>query len=359
MNPTTLQIVWFVLIAVLFTGYFVLEGFDFGVGMLLPFLGKRSEPDGDKRRRLIINTIGPVWDGNEVWLLTAGGALFAAFGGWYATMFSGFYLPLFLILLALIVRVVAIEWRGKISDVKWRRWCDVGIGIGSWVPAILWGVAFANIVRGVPIEFRDPNHVYTGGFWNLLNPYAIVGGLTTLVVFLTHGAIFIALKTKGQMRQDAVKTAASLSLAMLVIAGTFLVWTQLAYGKTWTWAIVAIGAAAALVVVYATNKEKEGLAFLGTAIAIVSTVVLLFGSLYPYVMPSTLGSDQGLTIVNSSSSEYTLMVMTWAAGLITPIVVMYQAWSYWVFRKRLSIEDVPDTPAGLSLTDPDSVQTGK
>lgn len=355
MNPTTLQIVWFVLIAVLFTGYFVLEGFDFGVGMLMAFLGKGRGPesaaDGDKRRRLIINTIGPVWDGNEVWLLTAGGALFAAFGGWYATMFSGFYLPLLLILLALIVRVCAIEWRGKINDPKWRKWCDVGIAVGSWVPALLWGVAFANIVRGVQIEFRDPNHVYLGGFWNLLNPYALVGGLTTLVVFLTHGAIFIALKTKGQMRSDAVKLAANLSLAMLVIAGTFLVWTQLAYGKTWTWALVAIGAAAALLVVFATNKQREGLAFLGTAIAIMATVALLFGSLYPYVMPSTLGDDQGLTIMNSSSSEYTLMVMTWAAAIMTPIVIGYQAWSYWVFRQRISIDDVPNQPAGLPLSE--------
>ncbi|WP_440713049.1 cytochrome d ubiquinol oxidase subunit II [Gordonia sp. FQ] len=349
MNPSALEIVWFVLIAVLFTGYFVLEGFDFGVGMLMPFLGRSSEHDGDKRRRLIINTIGPVWDGNEVWLLTAGGALFAAFGGWYATMFSGFYLPLFLILLALIVRVCAIEWRAKINDPRWRLWCDVGIGIGSWVPALLWGVAFANVVRGVPIEVRGPNHVYTGGFWNLLNPYGIVGGLTTLVVFLTHGAIFIALKTKGQMRDDATKLAASLSVAMLVIAGTFLLWTQLAYGKDWTWALVVIGALAAVGVVIATNLRREGWAFLGTAIAIAATVGLLFGSLYPYVMPSTLGSDQGLTIMNSSSSQYTLVIMTWAAVIMTPIVIGYQAWSYWVFRKRLSIDDVPETPAGLSL----------
>lgn len=349
MNPSALEIVWFVLIAVLFTGYFVLEGFDFGVGMLMPFLGRSSEHDGDKRRRLIINSIGPVWDGNEVWLLTAGGALFAAFGGWYATMFSGFYLPLFLILLALIVRVCAIEWRAKINDPRWRLWCDVGIGIGSWVPALLWGVAFANVVRGVPIEVRGPNHVYTGGFWNLLNPYGIVGGLTTLVVFLTHGAIFIALKTKGQMRDDATKLAAALSVAMLVIAGTFLLWTQLAYGKDWTWALVVIGALAAVGVVIATNLRREGWAFLGTAIAIAATVGLLFGSLYPYVMPSTLGSDQGLTIMNSSSSQYTLVIMTWAAVIMTPIVIGYQAWSYWVFRKRLSIDDVPETPAGLSL----------
>ncbi|GAA3956217.1 cytochrome d ubiquinol oxidase subunit II [Gordonia caeni] len=347
----TLEVFWFCVIAVLFVGYFVLEGFDFGVGMLMPFLGRRAEPDGDKRRRLVINTIGPVWDGNEVWLLTAGGALFAAFGGWYATMFSGFYIPLFLILLALIVRVCAIEWRAKINDVKWRRWCDVGIGIGSWVPAILWGVAFANILRGVPIEFRDPNHVYTGGFFNLLNPYAILGGLTTLVAFLTHGAIFIALKTKGEMREDASKLAASLSVAMLVIAGTFLVWTQLSYGKTWTWALVAVGAVAVLVAVVAAQMRREGIAFLGTAIAIAGTVAMLFSCLYPNVMVSSLGEAHNLTIYNTASSHYTLVVMTWAAVFMTPVVIAYQAWSYWVFRKRVSIDDVPETPAGLPVSD--------
>lgn len=347
----TLEVFWFCVIAVLFVGYFVLEGFDFGVGMLMPFLGRRAEPDGDKRRRLVINTIGPVWDGNEVWLLVAGGSLFAAFGGWYATLFSGFYIPLFLILLALIVRVCAIEWRGKINDVKWRRWCDVGIGIGSWVPAILWGVAFANILRGVPIEFRDPNHVYTGGFFNLLNPYAVLGGLTTLVAFLTHGAIFIALKTRGEMREDASKLAASLSVAMLVIAGTFLVWTQLAYGKTWTWALVVVAAVAVLVAVVATQLRREGIAFLGTAVAIAGTVAMLFCSLYPNVMVSSLSAADNLTIYNTSSSHYTLVVMTWAAAFMTPVVIAYQAWSYWVFRQRVAITDVPSTPAGLSVSD--------
>ncbi|MFC0314544.1 cytochrome d ubiquinol oxidase subunit II [Gordonia phosphorivorans] len=355
----SLEAFWFCVIAVLFVGYFVLEGFDFGVGMLMPFLGRHSTGDltpeqaraeGDKRRRLIINTIGPVWDGNEVWLLTAGGALFAAFGGWYATMFSGFYIPLFLILLALIVRVCAIEWRPKINDVKWRRWCDVGIGIGSWVPALLWGVAFANLLRGVPVEFRDPNHVYTGGFWNLLNPYSLVGGLTTLSIFLTHGAIFIALKTKGQMREDATKMAAALAIATLVIGGTFLVWTQLSYGKDWTWALVVVAALGVLVAVIATQLRREGIAFLGTAIGIAGTVALLFSCLFPNVMISTLGGENTLTIYNTSSSHYTLVVMTWAAVFMTPVVIGYQAWSYWVFRKRMAIEDVPEQAAGLSIS---------
>jgi len=347
----TLENFWFILIAVLFVGYFVLEGFDFGVGMLLPFLGRRDHPDGDKRRRLIINTIGPVWDGNEVWLITAGGALFAAFGGWYATMFSGFYIPLFLILLALIVRVCAIEWRGKISDPKWRAWCDVGIGIGSWVPAILWGVAFANILRGVPIEMDGPNHVYTGGFWNLLNPYALLGGITTAVVFATHGAIFIALKTKGAMRDDAARAAAGLSVLTLVIAGSFLLWTQLAYGKDWTWAITAVAALGAVAMVAAAFARREGVAFVANCIAIAGTVALLFGALFPNVMVSSTDEAFNLTVENTSSSHYTLVIMTWTAVIMTPVVIAYQAWTYWVFRKRLSVEDVPDAPAGLPMSD--------
>ncbi|MFT4088003.1 MAG: cytochrome d ubiquinol oxidase subunit II [Gordonia sp. (in: high G+C Gram-positive bacteria)] len=358
----SLETFWFALIAVLFVGYFVLEGFDFGVGMLTPILG-RARPDdlpegveptkealaenGDRRRRLILNTIGPLWDGNEVWLLTAGGAMFAAFGAWYATLFSGFYLPLFLILLSLIVRVCAIEWRGKINDRKWRMWCDVGIGLGSWIPAILWGVAFANIVRGVPIEMRGHDHVYTGGFFNLLNPYALLGGLTTLLVFLTHGAVFIALKTAGQMRDDAARLAARLAIAAAVVAAVFLIWTQLAYGKPWTWALVAVAAAAAVALVAATQMRREGIAFAANCVAIAGTVALLFCSLYPYVMPSSTVKAASLTIENSSSSHYTLVIMTWAAVVMTPIVIGYQAWSYWVFRKRLSLHDVPETPAGL------------
>ncbi|AVL99650.1 cytochrome d ubiquinol oxidase subunit II [Gordonia iterans] len=349
----SLETFWFCLIAVLFIGYFVLEGFDFGVGMLMPFLGRSHEDEsdplsGDKRRRLVINTIGPLWDGNEVWLLTAGGAMFAAFGGWYATLFSGFYLPLFLILVALIIRICAIEWRAKINDPQWRRWCDVGIGIGSWVPAILWGVAFANIVRGVPIELDGPNHVYTGGFFNLLNPYALLGGATTTLVFLTHGAIFVALKTKGTMRDDASRLAARLAVPTLLVAGGFLLWTQLAYGKGWTWIVFAITVVAAIAMVAMTQARSEGWAFVANAIAIAGTVALLFGSLFPNVMPSSLNPDWSLTVSNSSSSHYTLVIMTWAAAVMTPVVIGYQAWSYWVFRKRLSIDDVPDVAAGLS-----------
>ncbi|MGW0039186.1 cytochrome d ubiquinol oxidase subunit II [Gordonia sp. NPDC003376] len=346
---------WFILVAVLFIGYFVLEGFDFGVGMLMPFLGRTHTggddrvaasdevADPDKRRRVLLNTIGPVWDGNEVWLLTAGGALFAAFGGWYATMFTAFYLPLFLILIGLITRVVAIEWRGKVNDPRWRQWCDVGIGLGSWIPAILWGVAFANVVRGLPI---DADHQYTAGFFNLLNPYALLGGLTTLLVFLTHGAIFLGLKTSGVLQQDAMKYAKLLAIPTLVVAAAFLLWTQFAYGNGWTWIPVLIAAVAAVVMVAATQVQREGIAFAATCIAIAGTVATLFSVLFPNVLPSTTNSAWNLTIDNTASSNYTLTVMTWAALIITPVVICYQGWTYWVFRKRISIEQIPK-PAGL------------
>ncbi|MGC5249167.1 cytochrome d ubiquinol oxidase subunit II [Gordonia sp. DT219] len=347
---------WFIVVAFLFVGYFVLEGFDFGVGMLMPFLGashtggdesvspQDDAADPDKRRRVLLNTIGPVWDGNEVWLITAGGALFAAFGGWYATMFSAFYLPLYLILVGLIVRVVAIEWRSKINTVRWRTWCDVGIGLGSWIPAILWGVAFANVVRGLPI---DAQHQYTGGFFNLLTPYALLGGATTLLAFLTHGAVFLGLKTAGVIQQDAMRYAKVLAIPTLVVAAAFLLWTQFAYGNAWTWIPVVIAAVAAVVMVVATQMQREGLAFVANCIAIAATVSTLFAVLFPNVLPSSTDSAYNLTIANTSSSSYTLTVMTIAAVIMTPVVIAYQAWTYWVFRKRISIEQIP-MPAGLS-----------
>ncbi|AMY23873.1 cytochrome d ubiquinol oxidase subunit II [Rhodococcus fascians] len=337
---------WFLIIAFFFVGYFVLEGFDFGVGMLMPILGRHPDPvTGEKRRRAVLNTIGPVWDGNEVWLITAGGALFAAFPEWYATLFSGFYLPLLLILVALILRICAIEWRGKIDDPVWRRRCDIGIGIGSWVPAVLWGVAFANIVRGVAI---DENKKVTAGFFDLLNPYALLGGVTMAVVFALHGAVFIALKTSGDVHEDSVKMAAWLSVPAVLVGGAFALWTQLAYGKTWTWVLFAVAAVALLLVVALTAKVREGWAFVFTCIAIVAVVVLLFASLFPNVMPSSTDAAFDLTIANASSSPYTLTVMTWAAAFAAPVVLGYQAWTYWVFRQRISSAQIPDS-IGLSV----------
>jgi len=328
-----LALIWFVLLAVLWTGYLVLEGFDFGVGMLLPWVGKN-----DKERRVALNAIGPVWDGNEVWLLTAGGATFAAFPEWYATMFSGFYLPLLLILVALIVRAVAIEYRGKIDTDAWRRrWDRVIIG-SAWVPSILWGVAFANLVRGVNL---DANHRYAGTFFDLLNPFALLGGAVTLVLFLSHGAIFLALKTDGVVRERAQRLATRFAYAAIVVAGAWALWAQLAYSVPWTWAAVAVAAASLVAAALMVSRGRMGWAFTLNALAIVSAVVLIFGSMYPDVMPAH-NPAHSLTIHNASSTDYTLGVMTWVALIFTPVVLAYQAWTYWVFRKRLSAAHIPD-----------------
>ncbi|MBO3083931.1 cytochrome d ubiquinol oxidase subunit II [Cellulomonas fengjieae] len=333
-----LTTVWFLLIAVLWTGYLVLEGFDFGVGMLLGLLSRGDRAAKDRDRRVMINTIGPVWDGNEVWLLTAGGATFAAFPEWYATMFSGFYLPLLLILLALIVRVVSFEWRGKINDDRWRALADRSLMVGSWVPAVLWGVAFANLVRGVQL---DAEHQYVGGFWALLNPFALLGGATTALIFLTHGAVFLALKSDGEIRARAGAFAARSSLLTLLVAGVWAVWAQLAYSVPWTWAAVVVAAGALVVLVAATQRRREGLAFIASAVAIVAAVVLIFGSMYPDVMPA-FDPANSLTVTNASSTDYTLTVMTWVAVALTPLVLIYQGWTYWVFRKRVSSAHIPE-----------------
>ncbi|RSM68045.1 cytochrome d ubiquinol oxidase subunit II [Actinoplanes sp. ATCC 53533] len=332
-----LTTVWFGLIAVLWAGYFLLEGFDFGVGILLPILGR-----DDRERRLLINTIGPVWDGNEVWLLVAGGATFAAFPEWYATLFSGFYLPLLIILVALILRGVAFEYRGKRDDAVWKRRWDYCIIGGSLVPALLWGVAFGNIVRGVPL---DANHEYVGGFFNLLNPYALLGGLTTLTLFTLHGAVFLALKTGGEMRERAGRLAAGLAVPVIAIAGGFLLWTALAHHDPAGW-ILSGGAALALVgAAVATRLRREGWAFLASGVTVVLATFALFVTLFPDVMPSTIADANSLTTTNAASTPYTLRVMTWVAVAFTPIVLVYQGWTYWVFRKRLTVEHIPVAPA--------------
>ncbi|MGZ4447059.1 MAG: cytochrome d ubiquinol oxidase subunit II [Nocardioides sp.] len=335
-----LTTVWFMLIAVLWTGYFALEGFDFGVGMLLPVLA-----ENDQERRVLINTIGPVWDGNEVWLLVAGGATFAAFPEWYATLFSGFYLPLLLILVALIVRGVAFEYRAKGHGQQWRGRWDLAIVVGSAVPAVLWGVAFANILRGVPI---DASGEYVGGFFNLLNPYALLGGVTTLLLFLTHGAMFVSLKTDGRIRHDARALAARLGLGAALAAVAFLLWTQLDTGDTLS-AVLFTGAAASLVLgLVAVGAGREGWGFLGTFVTIVLAVAGLFVALFPDVMPTSLASGTSLTTTNAAATAYTLRIMTVVAAVFTPLVLAYQAWTYWVFRQRISVHHIPAPrqPAG-------------
>ncbi|MER7506083.1 cytochrome d ubiquinol oxidase subunit II [Nonomuraea pusilla] len=316
-----LTTIWFLLIAVLWTGYFVLEGFDFGVGILLPFLGRTPG-----ERATVVKTIGPVWDGNEVWLLVAGGATFAAFPEWYATLFSGFYLPLFLILLALIVRGVALEYRNKSDSPKgWDR----AFFWGSLGPALLWGVAFANIVRGVPL---DADHEFTGNLFTLLNPFALLGGVATLLLFTLHGAVFLALRTTGELRERATRAARTLApLTVLVVLG-FLV---AARAGTVSWAAVAVAAAGMAVALVATLRGRDGWAFTGSALGIAAFVATLFTSMWPNVMPA-LDPANSLTVTNAASGPYTLTVMTWVAAICTPVVLGYQAWTYWVFRKRLT-----------------------
>jgi cytochrome d ubiquinol oxidase subunit II len=292
----------------------------------------------EARRRVLINTIGPVWDGNEVWLLVAGGATFAAFPEWYASLFSGFYLALLIILVALILRGVAFEYRGKVDSAAWRRRWDLAIILGSGVPALLWGVAFGNIVRGVPL---DAGHLYTGSLLDLLNPYALLGGLTTLALFTTHGAVFLALKTDGPVRADARRIAARVGLVTVAVAGAFLLWTQWAYGSGLTWATAALAALALVGALVANGRGREGWAFLATAVTIVLATVTLFANLYPYVLPSTVDPSFGLTVDNASSTPYTLRIMTWVAVAFTPIVLLYQGWTYWVFRRRLKVTDIP------------------
>jgi len=346
---------WFIAIAVLWAGYFVLEGFDFGVGILLPFLGRGD----DTTKRVMINTIGPVWDGNEVWLLTAGGATFAAFPAWYAAMFSAFYLPLLLVLVALIIRGVAFEYRGKRDHPRWRAGWDAAIFLGSLLPALLWGVAFGNILRGIPLNVAQH---FTGNFFTFLNPYALLGGVTTLTLFTLHGALFLALKTTGDLRERAVKAATGVGLVAIAAGAGFLAWTELSYrasatsGEGIASACCAAFAAAALVTgLLAGWRGREGAAFAASAIAIAAATAAMFAALYPRVLPSTLSAAYDLTTANAASAAQTLAVMTVVAGIFLPFVLAYQSWTYWVFRKRVTAppqslpqpaQTTPPTPGG-------------
>lgn len=334
-----LQELWFGVIAVLFLGFFILEGFDFGVGMLMEPLARVGKGDREIQRRAALNTIGPVWDGNEVWLITGGAGMFAAFPGWYATVFSTLYLPLLAILFGMILRPVAIEWRGKVDDTKWRGWADFGIAAGSWLPAVLWGVAFAILVRGLPVDANHQVHLSVG---DVLNVYTVLGGLATAGLFLLYGAVFIALKTSGSIRDDAMRFAVWLSLPVTALVAGFGVWTQLAYGKPWTWLVLTVAVVAQLAAVALVwRRAREGWAFLCLGVVVAAVVVLLFGALYPNLVPSTLNPQWSVTIYNASSTPYTLKIMTWVAAALAPLAMVYQGWTYWVFRQRISTDRIP------------------
>ncbi|MCX5074421.1 cytochrome d ubiquinol oxidase subunit II [Streptomyces sp. NPDC054949] len=329
-----LQDVWFVLIAVLWIGYFFLEGFDFGIGVLTKLLARdRTE------KRVLINTIGPVWDGNEVWLLTAGGATFAAFPEWYATLFSGFYLPLLIILVCLIVRGVAFEYRHKRPEDKWQTNWEHAIFWTSLIPAFLWGVAFANIVRGVKI---DQHKEYVGTFLDLLNGYALLGGLVTLTLFTFHGAVFASLKTVGDIRDRSRSLATRLGVVTAVLALVFLTWTQVSRGDGKSLIAMAVAVVALLAALGFNLAGREGWSFALSGVTIASAVAMLFLTLFPNVMPSSLNDAWSLTVDNASSTPYTLKIMTWLAVVATPVVVLYQGWTYWVFRKRIGTQHIVD-----------------
>ena len=332
MSYEFLQTLWFILIAVLWIGFFFLEGFDFGVGMLLPFLGKR-----DTERRAIINTIGSVWDGNEVWLLTAGGATFAAFPHWYATMFSGFYLALFLLVIGLILRGISFEYRSKDANPAWRSRFDWMIAIGSFMASLLLGTAFANLARGVPI---DENMMYTGNLFTLLNPFGLIGGLTMVSVFLLHGANFLTLKLDGELRDRAREASKRLyvvaAVAVSLLAITTYIFTDISTKIGINPGIMPIASVVVLLVtILFINRKMEGWAFISTGVHIVLTQIAFFTLMFPRVMISSTNPAYSLTIYNASSSQYTLTVMSIIALIFVPIVLAYQGWTYYMFRKRI------------------------
>lgn len=327
-----LAMLWFWIVAVFFVGYFVLDGFDFGVGMSLPFLGK-----DDVSRRQVINTIGPVWDLNETWVIVGGAALFASFPEWYASLFSGFYLPLLLILLALILRGVSFEYRHQRDDPRWKQRFDAMIVIGSAVPALLWGVAFGNVVQGVAL---DKDHIYRGTMFDLLNPYGLLVGVTTLLLFFLHGLYFVALKTDGVVHERARRVARLAALPTILFAAGTVVWTiVIAAGRPSLFgAVIVLGGVAAVFLILSvlfSLRGKDGWAFTAGVVTILMAVLMLFSALFPNVLPSTTDPAFSLTVKNASSTPYTLQIMTWTAVIAMPLVLAYQAWTYWVFRKRV------------------------
>lgn len=341
MEISVLQLVWFLIVGVMLIGYFILDGFDFGVGISLPFLGK-----DDRDRRLLINTIGPVWDLNETWLIVGGASLFAAFPEWYSTLFSGFYLALFLILVAMILRGVSFEYRHQGKGQKWTRWFDQFIFWGSALPPLLWGVAFANLVQGVPLEPLDGGGwVYTGSLLTLLNPYGLLGGIAVLALCFTHGLVFVALKTTGEMRERARGLAKIVGAVTIVGGAIFLVWTiLLSIGRPLFWAVIACSAIAAVALIagWISNVAKrEGWAFTFNALGIAFALLTLFSGLFPNLIVSSTDAAYSMTIAGASSSPLTLQLMTWVAVFMLPLVLAYQAWTYWVFRKRLSKDAIP------------------
>ncbi|WP_136313369.1 cytochrome d ubiquinol oxidase subunit II [Actinomyces procaprae] len=361
----TLSVLWFILIAILWVGYLTLEGFDFGVGMLLKILGR-----DERERRALVRTIGPHWDGNEVWLLTAGGATFAAFPEWYGTLFSGAYLVLLVILLCLIVRVCAIEWRGRINDQAWRDRWDWAHTVAAWLPAILWGAAFANLVQGMKIEVVDTatgapvpaaevpadaliagaSHQVTGGFLSLLTPFTLLGGAATCLLFLTHGALFITLKTAGDLSQRAAAFARRCGIVSTLAAAVWGVWAVGYSASAWAWLPLAAAAAALVGSLVCSYRGRQGLAFGLHFAAIAGVVILVFTAMAPNVMRSSIDPAYSLTITQAASADTTLAIMTVVAVVFLPVVLFYTIWGYRTFAARINAERIDPTVGGLHPT---------
>ena len=340
-----LELFWFCLVAFFWAGYFLLEGFDFGVGMLLPFL-----PRNERERRVMFETIGPVWDGNEVWLVVAGAATFAAFPGWYGTMFSGLYLALLLVLVLLIVRVVSFEWREKRDSPHWRATWMWANTIGSIGAPLIWGVGLSNLLYGLPI---DSDGHFAGSFWDLFSPYTVFAGLAAVLLFAFHGATFLTLKTTGDLLERARRASRRLALPAALVAGAFLAWTvwvAVDRNDKDVFPPVLPAAAGIVVLVLATAfafSGRSGWAFTMTGVGAMLLVATLFTSLYPRVMVSQPEFANSLTVEGTASSHYALTVMSVVALVVAPIVVLYQAWSYHVFRGRLGLEELPGSPVDL------------
>jgi cytochrome d ubiquinol oxidase subunit II len=348
----SLQIFWFCLIAVLWGGYFLLEGFDFGVGILLAFL-----PRDEDERSTMFQTIGPVWDGNEVWLVVAGGATFAAFPAWYATMFSGFYLALLLVLVLLIVRVVSFEWREKSDDPRWRttwRWANT---VGSIGAPFIWGVALANLVHGVPLNSSGD---YSGTILDLFSAYTVLAGIAVVALFALHGATFLSLRTRGALRARAGAASRRLAVPVAVVVGATLAWT-VAVGVDRNDKSVfppvlpaALGVAALVAAVVFVARQRSGAAFVATGLATVLWVATIFTTLYPRVLVSHPSFSNSLTMSGAAAGHYALSVITVVAAVLTPVVLLYQGWTYHVFRARLGgepsvirpVEPLEPSPAG-------------
>jgi cytochrome bd ubiquinol oxidase subunit II len=340
-----LQIFWFCLIAVLWAGYFLLEGFDFGVGMLLPFL-----PRNERERGTMFETIGPVWDGNEVWLVVAAGATFAAFPAWYATMFSGFYLALLLVLFFLIVRVLSFEWRGKSESPRWRAvwmWANT---IGSVGAALIWGIGLSSLLYGVPI---DSDGDFTGNVLDLFSPYSVAAGVAVVLLFAFHGATFLTLRTAGELCERAAGAARRLAIPAAALGALALAWTvAVAMDRNDKDLFppllpAVLGIAALVLAAFLVFARRSGAAFAMTALGTVLFVATLFTSLYPRVMISSTDFANSLTVEDASSSHYALGVMTVVALIVTPIVLLYQGWTYYVFRHRLGGEERAANPVDL------------